>query len=139
MAQELLDFNSIFMNEERIYANPDAQIDDNIENSNNTEMENDDIFKSDEYKDKDSHEKFKTERKIQTGETLTPLETWNIASEYVRLRYEQEKIRTEIANLQNRLEKVFEETGKDVIQTSAGAIRRIRNKDGKTRWTLEVY
>lgn len=69
-------------------------------------------------------------------EKMTDLENWELALQYLKLRYKQKKVNQNLKEVVTKLENLFDEGNMEVLETELGSLRRIRKDDGKSGWVF---
>lgn len=67
-------------------------------------------------------------------ERVTDLEKWELALQYLKLRYKQKKVNQNLKDVVTKLENLFDGGNMEVLETELGSLRRIRKDDGKSGW-----
>ena len=67
-------------------------------------------------------------------EKMTDLENWELALQYLKLRYKQKKVNQKLKEVVTKLENLFDEGNMEVLETELGSLKRIRKDDGKSGW-----
>ena len=67
-------------------------------------------------------------------EKMTDLEKWELALQYLKLRYKQKKVNQNLKEVVTKLENLFDEENMEVLETELGSLKRIRKDDGKSGW-----
>ena len=67
-------------------------------------------------------------------EKMTDLENWELALQYLKLRYKQKKVNQNLNEVVTKLENLFDEGNMEVLETELGSLRRIQKDDGKSGW-----
>ncbi|MFH1930155.1 MAG: CRISPR-associated primase-polymerase type A1 [Pseudomonadota bacterium] len=72
--------------------------------------------------------------KGKNKEKMTDLEKWELALQYLKIRYKQKKVNQNFKEVVTKLENLFDEGNMEVIETEMGSLRRIRKEDEKFGW-----
>jgi group II intron reverse transcriptase/maturase len=71
---------------------------------------------------------------VREKNKVTDLENWELALQYLKLRYKQKKVNRNLKEVVTKLENLFDEGNMEVLETELGSLRRIRKDDGKSDW-----
>ncbi len=134
----LLNFDDIFSSEtttdeseiEQSVTEPVKAVEDSIVMDNTTEEPAKEITTEDI--------KEKSEDRLPVETEPDKAQAWSLVLDLMNLKQNQEKIRSEINDIHNKLNIIFDNLDTDTLSLAMGRVRRHRTDNGEIKWIIDV-